>query len=157
MQKSLGPEQTPTMIIDLSPLHEVLKSYGIPLDLSSEQIYYTLTHLFQEQKEKKTDLLRRKISKLILRLYIYGPYSQTYINFDYLLDEVERVQMIGFRDEFARKLLEFLKEKNYSIDDIKLYFPIAHLLFELESNSCFKFITSLIVENKETSIRSKLK
>ena len=158
MQKSLEPEQAPTIKIDVSPLHEVLKSYGIPLDLSSEQIYYTLTHLFQEQKEKKTDLLRRKISKLILGLYIYGPYSQTYINFDYLLDEVERVQMIGFRDEFARKLLEFLKEKgNYSIDDMKLYFPIAHLLFELESNSCFKFITSLIVENRETNIRSKLK
>ena len=100
--------------------------------------------------------MRRKISKLILGLYIYGPYSQTYINLDYLLDEVERVQMIGFRDEFARKLLEFLKEKgDYSIDDMKLYFPIAHLLFELESNTCFKFITSLIVENRKTNIRSK--
>ena len=156
MKKSLEPEQTPTKIIDLSPLHEVLKHYSIPLDLSSEQTYYALTHLFQEQKEKKTELLRRKISKLILGLYIYGPYSQTYINLDYLLDEVERVQMIGFRDEFARKLLEFLKEKgDYSIDDMKLYFPIAHLLFELESNTCFKFITSLIVENRKTNIRSK--
>ena len=145
MEKDLEPNETPTQPIDLSPLHEVLKSYNIPLDLSSEQTYYALNHLFQEIKEKKTDLLRRKISKLILGLYIYGPNSQTYINFDYMLDEKERLQMVGFRDELAKKLLKFLNEKgDYSIDDMQLFFPIEYLLYELESNPCFEFISLFI-------------
>ena len=42
MEKDLEPNETPTQPIDLSPLHEVLKSYNIPLDLSSEQTYYAL-------------------------------------------------------------------------------------------------------------------
>ena len=76
-----------------------------------------------------------------------------------MLDEKERLQMVGFRDELAKKLLKFLNEKgDYSIDDMQLFFPIEYLLYELESNPCFEFISSFIIDkNQDTGIRSKLK
>ena len=41
---------------------------------------------------------------------------------------------------------------------MQLFFPIEYLLYELESNPCFEFISSFIIDkNQDTSIRSKLK